>query len=416
MNVLESLVELAARLPDKRERESEIARPLTAASVGGTAAALAGGLVYKRLRTRTPLAADAPPAIRALRAAAEKHGYRRIHVTERPENKVMQGIRKLLSPADKHLIVPEGRVVRTKKFKGAVFDPDATDIYEGALKIGAENKVAKSINRSKLEEYRIASSMGVNVLKTEPLGRHTDLRPGEIAKLNKGQQSKIVLHPEDFASHNPADKNIAEYRKFRRSTRTMVDRDKRQKMSTSHPGYKGWMVEEAIKKPHKFVKQPKIDIESEYRVHTIGGKSIGISSGRFNYSGGTKEAEKAAEGALKGADPKLTDNLLALDIAKDKKGAWHVIETNPGPKSGFLDPLNRMDVRGPHQLYKRVTGRYSQGASALGAAAAALPAAGAAGGLTAAMIPRPRPSRTADDSEVSDPFSKRRPRLSRFAA
>lgn len=359
---------------DENEQDAkELLR--TAGVVAATGAAAIG--TYKHLRTRSPLANDAPEALKGLRVAAEKHGLAKVHIQDEPWTKAQKRLKSWLDPADKHRFVQVNKTFTVHQHKGPVFDPGDTGAVESKFKVGDErDKVARAINRSKLDEYHTASSMGVPMLKTEPLGHHSQLGENEIAKLNKGSMSKMVVTSQDIASHDPAHPVLKSYKRYRSSLK-VKDPSERASKLTSHPGYKRALTEEAIKRPDKFVKQPKIDIADEYRVHTLGGKSIGIASGRYKFSNNTAEAERAAENALKTAHPDLTKNLLAMDMAKDKSGSWHVIETNPGAASGFLAPANKLDVRGPHKLYKQVTGRYSRESSILGGAAAG--AVGAAG-------------------------------------
>jgi hypothetical protein len=115
----------------------------------------------------------------------------------------------------------------------------------------------------------------------------------------------------------------------------------------------------------------------------IGGEPMGVSSARHSvrqfFLNRNRPAEVAATKMLKRVDPKLKQNLLAMDIVRTKKGGWYVIETNPGHDSGFLTPTSgsAMDLRGPHALYKSVTGRYSKLVSGAGGAAAAAGTGGA---------------------------------------
>ena len=86
----------------------------------------------------------------------------------------------------------------------------------------------------------------------------------------------------------------------------------------------------------------------------IGFQSSGASAFPGQVNPGL-QAEAAAKRMLKKLDPSLKNNMLALDIARDKRGKWHVIETNPGPDSGFLSPASAAGFMGPHKLYHAVT-------------------------------------------------------------
>jgi hypothetical protein len=342
----------------------------------------AGAATYAVMRRGKALPRNAPAKFKQLREATQRHGLTRVHLHEgnKPPGAVKKFVTEVLHPADTHahLSTSRAHIVGTKT-KAPVFDPDSTGRFKSPIMIGKSDRTAKAIDRSKLKEYQIAKKMGLHLPKTSKLRSIDSLKKHEIAKLRTGSQSKVVITHEDVKAYNPRDPNLKAYRAFKSLTEKLYQSGKvsqgiRDFKLTRHPGYKSWMVEQALKHPKKFIKQDRIHIDKEYRVHTLFGKSLGISSPRHGLEfGSSGEAERAAEKILKDVHPKLKDNLLALDIARDKKGKWHIIETNPGPESGFITPSKMIDFRGPHAFYKAMTGRHAPSSSLL-----------AAGGATAA--------------------------------
>lgn len=259
-----------------------------------------------------------------------------------------------------------------KRTKAAVFDPEESGRLRSPVMIGENKPLTKAIERSKLDEYKIATRMGIAMPHTTVLRSASGLRRGYVAKANTGSQSKLVVTRKMVAEHDPAHPDLVSYKKFRRLTRkATTDENILAHTLNHHPGYGRWLTEQAIMKPEKFVQQKKINIASEHRVHTIGGESIGITSGRHGLVRGGKAAEREVNKMLSKAKPKLKGAMLSVDVAKDTKGKYHIIETNPGATSGFLTPRNKADIRGPHQLYRVVTGRHSNAASVAAASAAA---------------------------------------------
>lgn len=345
---------------------------------------LAGAATYLGMRRYRPLPKNAPKGLRALREAAKEHGFTRVHVDDKSPGSIKKFVRELFVPADNHAYLTTGRSYTSGiKTKAAVFDPNDTGMFKTPHRVGYEDRLTRKIERSKLDEYAVAKRMGLALPKTQRVKSIKNLKDGEIAKPLGGSQSRSPITAADVKKY---DKNSLALRNFKSLKDSLtkllkkreIDSDDVPRLLNRHPGYKDWLVEQALKNPKKFVKQPKIDIKNEYRVHTLHGKSIGATANRHALSfGGNAEAERAAEKLLKNVSPKLKNNMLALDVAKDSKGKWHVIETNAGPASGFLTPAAWYDFRGPHALYKAMTGRYARSSSALGAAAAASGTAGA---------------------------------------
>ncbi len=345
---------------------------------------LAGGAAYLGMRRYRALPKNAPKGLRALREAAQEHGFTRVHVDNKPKGPIGKFVRELFVPADNHKYLVEGKsFMPGQKTKAAVFDPNDMKVFKTPNRVGYEDRLTRKIERSKLDEYQLAMKAGLTLPKTERLKNVRSLRPHEIAKPLGGSQSRVPITARDVHNY---DKNSLALKNFKALKRRLSRSVSKKEIASEqvhpilnhHPGYKDYLVEQALKHPKKFVRQPRIDIDSEFRVHTLQGKSIGATSNRHAFGfGGHAEAERAAEKLLKNVDPKLKDNMLALDIAKDKRGKWHVIETNAGPGSGFLTPAAWYDFRGPHALYKAITGRYARSSSALGAAAAATGTAGA---------------------------------------
>lgn len=336
---------------------------------GASGTGLALG-TYALLRRRTALPATASPVLRKLRQAAEEHGLARVtlhpRVGERPLSKGPTWWQKLSTeitqPADIHRHITEQQSHSIKRFKGAIFDPDETGALVGGKVIGKPTRIAKQIEKGKLEEYRATKKAGMSGMPlTLPVPSAMELKPGFVAKPARGSMSKSVITPEMVRNFNPESPRLARFKFYRKhALKRIKDQTKLATALTSHPGWKEYQTEQLIRYPKKFVQQHKIDIAKEYRVHLLGGRRLGISSGRFGLTGRTSPAEGAAENFLKRASPELKKNLLAMDIARTKQGKWNVIETNPGAGSGFLTPSRKYDIRGPNKLYKVLTGRYSK--------------------------------------------------------
>lgn len=350
----------------------------------------AGAATYSLMRRGKALSKNTPAKFKQLRSAAQRHGMTRVHLHEgkKPPGALKKFLTEVFQPADTHVHLSTSRSYTAgKPTKAPVFDPDETGKFRSPLMIGKEDRTAKAIHRGKLKEYQVAKKMGLPIAKTTKLRSIDSLKKNEIAKPATGSQSKVVITHEDVKKYNPHDPQLRSYRAFRNLTEKLYRAGKvssgvRDIKLNSHPGYKSWMVEQALKNPKKFVKQDRIHIDKEYRVHTLYGKALGAAFSRHKLDfGSAAGAERAAEKILKNVNPKLKDNLLSLDIAKDKKGKWHIIETNPGAASGFITPDRMIDFRGPHAFYKAITGKYAPSSSMLGAAGAAAGTAGAMASL-----------------------------------
>lgn len=367
-----------ANIDDTGNQKNTVLTKRNALPIGAAVAAGAG--TYAALRYhKSPLPEGASPQMKALRKAADRSGFARValHDTEGSKPTAWQKIVSEISqPADVHEHVGTGRSYTPKKFGGAIFDPDDTGLLEGrpGAKLGEENKVTDFINKGKLEEYHLATQAGLEMPHTAELGDPLQMPHDYIAKPAHGSASKSVVTRQMIDEHDPDHPLLKDFQKFRKNVSSKIKNENERGIAeNTHPGYKRWMTGQAIKRPDNFVMQKKIDIAEEYRVHTLGGKSIGVTSSRFGLAApmAHREAEAAAEAKLANVHPRLKDNLLAMDMAKDKTGDWHVIETNPGAASGFLSPHNKLDMRGPHSLYKAVTGRYARPTSIAGGVAAA---------------------------------------------
>jgi hypothetical protein len=293
-------------------------------------------------------------------------------------------VSEISEPADIHHHVTANRTYYKTKSKSVVFDPENTGKLQSPLILGKMNKTAKDIRQHKLKEYTIARKMGLNIPQTETLGNPYTMDRSWIAKPATGSMSH-ALTIDDFMAHNPIHHDLVNYKVQKKALGPLKGNAyyKSDAKLSHHPGVKRYHVEQALKHPDRYVRQKKLDIAKEYRVHMIGGEPMGVSSARHSvrqfFLNRNKPAEVAATKMLKRVDPKLKQNLLAMDIVRTKKGGWHVIETNPGHDSGFLTPTSgsAMDLRGPHALYKSVTGRYSKLVSGAGGAAAAAGTGGA---------------------------------------
>jgi hypothetical protein len=371
----DEILQFARSLDDDEVKKKPFDDVLQRAAIPAAVAAGSGALTYGLLRRRSSLPENAPARLKVLRKAAERYGMARVAVHEGSN---VSGFRKafteVMQPADYTRHIASERAYGAKKFKGAIFDPEETGRLEGGPQIGYHDKVSRQIEKGKLEEYHVATAAGLEMPHTAPLMDAKTIEPDYVAKPARGSQSKSVVTKEMIDKHDPNDPLLAEFKKFQKDYSSKIkNEDSRAVAENSHPGYKAHMTEQAIQHPENFVKQKKIDIAEEYRVHAIGGQAIKVTSGRFGLSTplAHREAEAAAEAKLVNVHPKLKDNLLALDLAKDTTGNWHVIETNPGPGSGFLTPENKLDARGPHGLYKQITGRYARSTSALAGAGVA---------------------------------------------
>tara|TARA_R110000868_G_scaffold188768_2_gene431524 strand:- start:2048 stop:8605 length:6558 start_codon:yes stop_codon:yes gene_type:complete len=347
----------------------------------GAAAGGIGAGVYALMRRRAPLPKTASAALVRARAAADAGGLTSVVIHERKPSRLKKAVIGAMMPSDSYRHIIAGRKYSVKKTKAAVFDPSELGFLEGEV-IGARTKEAKRMIRDKQAEYDIATKAGLRMPHTAPLEHVSKLNKGYIAKLKSGSQTRYVVTHDMIKGHDPKHPLLSEHKAFRKHVKaTMPDFDAAASALNSHPGYKRWLVDQAVRHPNKFVQQQKIDIAKEYRVHVMDGKSLSINSGRHGVikgvlGGANKEASIAAEKLLKNVHPSVKGNMMAMDLAKDKKGAWHVIETNTGADSGFLSHSpasmgDMLDFRGPHQLYKRITGRYAKSAAAAGGIAAA---------------------------------------------
>ncbi len=387
---LEPLIELNAMLDDALDPDKKKdSRGLHIAE----AALTAGSGVYALMRHRKPLPKGASGELKSIREAAEKHGFTRVEHQDRIAGRapkegpsILQRLKTaVLRPADQHEHLIEGAMYsQGKRTKAAVFDPEESGRLRSPAAIGENRKLTRSIERSKLDEYKVATGMGIPMPHTAPLKDAASLKRGYIAKAATGSQSRIVVTRKMIAQHDPAHPDLLQYKKFRRITHKAIkDPDVLAHTLNRHPGYGRWMTEQAITKPHKFVQQKGLQIASEHRVHTLGGESLGINSGRHAamdfLPNRNRKAEKAVNQLLAKAKPKLKGTMMAVDVARDTKNKWRIIETNPGTTSGYLTSKNPLAALNSHQLYRRVTGRHSQAASLAGG----LAAAGLAGNLEA---------------------------------
>lgn len=351
---------------------------------GGVGSGLAIG-TYALMRHRIPLGA-ATPQLAALRKGAEKYGLARVTVHSRiPGRPIRKGptwwqkvSTEITQPADIHQHIVEGSVgPKPRRFKGPVFDPDEARTLKSRLTIGQQNRVGRQINRGKLEEYKALRAAGVTAIPTTLPLTKVGLKRGYVAKPAHGASAGSVVTAEMIKAHNPNSPRLKSFIEHRRDVMKRIKDPNLQGIELKkNRGYKDWMTHQAINRPERFVQQRKVDIAKEYRVHLLGGRRLGVSSGRFG-PGLTSKAETAAEGMFKHANPELKKNLLAADIARDTRGKWHIIETNPGAQSGFLAPTRKIDVRGPNKMYHRITGRYSKPASIITSGAVGAAGAGA---------------------------------------
>jgi hypothetical protein len=124
-----------------------------------------------------------------------------------------------------------------------------------------------------------------------------------------------------------------------------------QKELSSHPGYQGWRVSQALEKGKLTIVQDRMDIAKEFRVEVIGGKVLGDGStiDRYAYKVGynakksnvTKaDIERVEKYVQKEIVDKLPAHLrgtpFAFDIALKKDGSYGMVESNPGSNSNFL--------------------------------------------------------------------------------
>jgi hypothetical protein len=313
-----------------------------------------------------------------MRRAAVEHGYSRVHLHDKNPGFIRRTLTNMFQSSDRPIHLSTNRAHTVKnKFSGPVFDPEGSGYFKTPHLLGKDDAITKRISHSKLEEYRLGKKLGLKIPHTTQLRDAKNLSTKEIAKPKGGSQSRIALSKKDIEAYNPDDLGLRNYKLLHRK---LLAAQKAGKMGVNeasvalnhHPGYRQHLAEQAIRNPKKFVRQTKINIDKEYRVHTLHGEPIGSTHGRHWLTfGGKAEAESAARRLLKGVHPKLKNNMMALDVAKDRRGKWHIIETNPGPGSGFLTPTKLVDFRGPQELYKFVTGRYSKPVSTVAGAAVA---------------------------------------------
>lgn len=115
-----------------------------------------------------------------------------------------------------------------------------------------------------------------------------------------------------------------------------------------HPGYITWKFSELLRQPQFVLVQPLLDIQKEFRVEMIGGKSLskGTTIDRYFYevkgSDGKASAEeaRAVEAFANAAVAKLPIILqktpMAMDVALLSNGQFEIIETNPTGNGGFI--------------------------------------------------------------------------------
>jgi hypothetical protein len=338
----------------------------------------AAALAYLGLRRRSSLPKNAPKKLQAMRRAAEADGFSRVHLHTKKPGSIRRFLTELSMPADSHVHLTEDRsYTMGHKKLGPVFDPDDTGYFKSKFPVGQMDSLAKQIDKGKIEEYRATRKHGLKLPKTTR-ARGKTIPEGMVAKRSSGSMSGTVVRQKDIAKFNAKSPILKNYKTLRselskRMKSGSIDSSYVGRALSTHPGHRMYLTEQFLKSPKKFVLQPGINIKNEYRVHTLYGEPMGITNKRFGMSfGNREEAEAAAKRLLKNVDPKLRDNMMALDLAQDRKGKWHIIETNAGPQSGFLTPgTTSLIAPGPHQLYKYVTGRYSRPIASAGALAAA---------------------------------------------
>lgn len=363
----------------------------------------AGAAAYGIMRRKTPLSKGTPQHIHDLRRAADEGGFARVVVHEStPGRRASAGptIKQRLAswinqPADKQVHITEDShgflpKIKSRKHEGLIFDPNETGALKGK-ELGAETAASRAMDRSKLDEYQIATKAGIKMPHTAALTNARTLPKGYIIKRATGSQSGTVITAKDIKAHNPKHPDLLDYHKEvkrKEGGRYKIRPDDMGEYMSDHPGYDRWQTSRALSHPHEYVRQKRINIAEEFRVHTIGGTSLGITE-RRHLGGGIlpfgrhKESEAAAEKILAKAHPSVKSNMMAMDIAKDTRGKYHVVEHNAGNKSGYLTPDHPGLARSSQQLYKRITGRYSRSASV----AAGIGAAGAAA-IGASAIPQ----------------------------
>jgi hypothetical protein len=342
--------------------------------------AVAAGLgTYAFLRHPGSLPKKAPAAFKKMREAAQQHGFTRVHLHDRKPSSLVKKLTEITRPADKHVHLTTNKSYASGlRTKSVVFDPEETDKLRSKHMVGKTDKLVRALSKSKLHEYQLAKKMGLQIPFTGKLRSARSLKGNEIAKPASGSQARFAITKKDIQQHDPSHPLLKNFKQAKGLLRKLHQSGKIKDINViesklnHHPGYKHWLTEQVIKNPHKFVRQKKINIDKEYRVHTLHGMPLGITAGRHHLlPTGHQEAEQAAARLLRKTKPELKNNLLALDVAKDTRGKWHVIETNPGPASGFLTPTKIVDIRGPHKLYKALTGRYAKPSAAMAGAGVA---------------------------------------------
>lgn len=115
------------------------------------------------------------------------------------------------------------------------------------------------------------------------------------------------------------------------------------------PGFSGWRIKRFLQKPETAIVQEFVAIKKEYRVEIVLGKILGEGStvSRYNYKLPVEEqlppdikeiqqVEAFAQELLDSLPPKLKVTPFALDVAILENDRLVLIESNPGPNSGFL--------------------------------------------------------------------------------
>lgn len=126
---------------------------------------------------------------------------------------------------------------------------------------------------------------------------------------------------------------------------TEIDGDARFKKMRASPGFKGWRIKRALKRPSHSIVQEKLAIQFEYRVEVVGGQVLkGAGTARHKavlqiLRWDKIEIEKAEEfvaEVLKRLPSPLRATPMAMDVAKLENGTYRIIESNPQGNSGLL--------------------------------------------------------------------------------
>ncbi len=143
---------------------------------------------------------------------------------------------------------------------------------------------------------------------------------------------------------------------------------------TDLPGFFGWRIKRFLNRPETAIVQELVEIQTEYRVELALGQvlSQGSTVPRYNYKiplplqqpvdqAEVLRVEAFAQSLLDALPAQLKVTPFALDVAVLTNGQIILIESNPGPNSGFLaedDPgvkaLNLELAKWPERLNKGI--------------------------------------------------------------